>query len=619
MALFQWSLARAQAPSASVTATAPSSTSSASATPRVEPVRRKPPAKLPSVTVSTTATIAEASSRPDAGESRTSSVTTTAVTMSDAGAASTAPRDVREVRAPVAVKPAATQQRSTLTTETAPTAGVAATTTSTQSTSEAPQTQREPTIGVTYLNRPVFLITNDGSKNARERAKRLTEALKAAIEAGEKATPESPNVELLPQQPPALELRVRGYVIGVLTQEDAKATKHPDLEAYAKSLDEGLELFVADQRRKIALQGFAVRVAITLLVSIGGLFLLRGAQALFRRADEYLDEHSSSLRPVRVLGVPVLGVEALGAALTFALAIGRILALASIAAVAIAIGLAQFETTRPWIAVIVQWSSERLLSAIEEFVLMLPRLFLAALLVLIGSAAVRVARVLFDDSTTTATPWGTVSRRRAKVLKFLIPVGVFVLIVPLAVAAVFGRFHTPLELLIIALVVGASLGLAPLVASGGMGLAATWHGTLQLGDHITVGQKSGRVSGVNPFWVNLESPSGELCSVPLLSLVNTAVIHRGSVSSERIELRVRRPSDIPRALETLRALAAEYSERVAVECLAFDNDSVRVAIDIFAEARQTAELVSRLANPQLEPAVLELTRKPYPDMVRGPS
>ncbi len=479
--------------------------------------------------------------------------------------------------------------------------------------------RKVPTIGVTYLNRPVFLIDNDGSKNAKERAKRLSEALKVAIEAPEKANPDANNVDLVPQQPPGLELQVRGFVVGSLTPQDAKSAGFSDLESYAKSLDDGLELFVPDQRRKIALQGFAVRVAITLLVSIIGLFMLRGAQAVFHRADEYLDEHSSSLRPVRVLGVPVLGVEALGAALTFVLAIGRMVTLASIAAVTVAVGLAQFETTRPWIAVIVEWSSARLFSAIEELVLMLPRLLLAILLLLVGSAAVRVARVLFDDSTTTATPWGTVSRRRAKVLKFLIPVGVFVLIVPLAVAAVFGRFRTPIELLILALVVGGSLGLAPLVASGGMGLAATWHGTLQLGDHITVGQKTGRVSGINPFWVSLETPSGDLCSVPLLSLVNTPVIHRANTSHERIELSVRRPSDIPAALESLRNLALELSERVTVECLGFDSETLRVAIDVSAEARLVADLVTRLANPELQPSVLELTRRPYPDMVRGPS
>lgn len=492
------------------------------------------------------------------------------------------------------------------------------TTATSAATPEPTSTIPAPSIGITYLNRPVFFIADDGSKAAKERAKRLTEALKTAIEAPDKSTPEAPNVEL-EKHSTGVELHVRGYAVGTLTPQDALAAGHGDFDIYAKSLDEGLDLFIADQRRRIALQGFAVRVAITLLVSIGGLFLLRLAQALFRRADDYLDEHSSSLRPVRVLGVPVLGVEALGAALTFALAIGRIVALASITALTVAIGLAQFDTTRPWIAVIVEWSSERVFHAIEELVLMLPRLLLAALLLLIGSAAVRVARVLFDDSTTTATPWGTVSRRRAKVLKFLIPIGVFVLVVPLAVGAVFGRFHTPIELLIVALVLGGSLGLAPLVASGGMGLAATWHGTIQLGDYITVAGKSGRVSGVNPFWVSLETPSGELCSVPLLALVNTPVVHRVNTTFERIELRLARPNDIPALLENLRILATDVSEKVSVECLHFDAETVGVAIDVSAEPLHVARLVNHLAKPELDPPVLELTRKPYPDMVRGPN
>src|SRR5690606_26683582 len=77
-------------------------------------------------------------------------------------------------------------------------------------TSESP-----PSLGVTYLNRAVFLIATDGSKASVERRKRLSEALKAAIEAENKATPDAPNVELVTQQPDHMELRVRGHAVGV--------------------------------------------------------------------------------------------------------------------------------------------------------------------------------------------------------------------------------------------------------------------------------------------------------------------------------------------------------------------------------------------------------------------
>src|SRR5690606_10681397 len=86
-----------------------------------------------------------------------------------------------------------------------------------------------PSIGVSYLNRAVFLLANDGSKTAKERAKRLSEALKAAIEADAKAAPDAPNVELVMQPPNAMELRVRGHVVGTLTDKDAIAARQPDL------------------------------------------------------------------------------------------------------------------------------------------------------------------------------------------------------------------------------------------------------------------------------------------------------------------------------------------------------------------------------------------------------
>lgn len=486
-------------------------------------------------------------------------------------------------------------------------------------TAPAPVAPPPPSLGVTYLNRAVFLIATDGTKVAGERRKRLSDALKRAIEAEEKATPDSPNVEIVLQPPDNMELRVRGHIVGVLTDKDAIAARQPDLASYAKALDEGLELFVADQRRKVALQGIAVRIAIAMVVSIIGLFFLRLAQALFARADEYIDEHSASIRPFKVLGVPVLGVEGLNAVITFVVAIGRIATLVGIAVVAAAIALAQFELTRPWIAVAATWSTARLFSGFEEAVLVLPRLLLAAALLLVGSAAVRVARVLFDDTTTTATPWGTMSRRRARVLRVLVPVGVFILVVPLAAAAVFGRFHTPIEIVIIALVLGASLGLAPLVAAGGMGLAATWHGVLLNGDHITVGDKRGRVVRMNPFWVELEDENGLRRDVPMLSLINSTITHHLEPAPQRLVVKIKRPADIPAALESVHRLVKESCPKRTIECLGFDAEHAQLAIDVWAEPQQTADLVRRLADPQIEHPVLELTRVQYPDMVRSPA
>lgn len=479
-------------------------------------------------------------------------------------------------------------------------------------TSESP-----PSLGVTYLNRAVFLIATDGSKASVERRKRLSEALKAAIEAENKATPDAPNVELVTQQPDHMELRVRGHAVGVLSDRDAAAARQPDLATYARALEEGLELFVADQRRKRALQGVAVRVAIALGVSLIGLFLLRLAQTLFARADEYIDERSVAIRPFTVLGVPVIGVEGLNALITFVVAIGRIATWIGIVVVTAAIALAQFDTTRPWIAVVAKWSTARLFAGFEEAALIFPRLVVAAVLLLGGSAAVRVARVLFDDATTTATPWGTVSRLRARVLRVLVPIGVFILVVPLAAAAVFGRFHTPIELVILALVLGASLGIAPLVASGGMGLAATWQGVLLNGDHITVGDKRGRIVRMNPFWIELEDEHGLRRDVPMLSLVNATITHHLEPAPQRFVVKLARPADIPAAMEALSALTKVSCPKHSVDCLSFGAAFAEFAIDVWAEPQQTSELVRRLADPGLEQPVLELSRCQRSDGARS--
>src|SRR5262249_18391771 len=154
-------------------------------------------------------------------------------------------------------------------------------------------------------------------------ARKISAALAEAIEAPLKADRGGPTAETRMSGTSTLALFVRGHPVAELTAADAEADGAPTLEELGRSLEDGLSLVVADQRRRAALQGTALRVFFALLILFAGILLLRLARHLFGRADEYLDDKSGALRPVTILDVPIVGAEAIGAAAALTIAIGR--------------------------------------------------------------------------------------------------------------------------------------------------------------------------------------------------------------------------------------------------------------------------------------------------------
>jgi small-conductance mechanosensitive channel len=464
----------------------------------------------------------------------------------------------------------------------------------TKTSSTAPAARRAP---VTFRSQPIFYIAGDDATRTR----RLSEALRGAIDAPARAHPDAPNIEIVRVSSSTVALRVRGYVIGDLYSSDAAPAQ--TFDAYVAELAGGLELFVQDQRRKAALQGSALRVFFAALIIVIGLLVLRLARYLFKRADESIDDRAAAMKPITLLGVPIIGPEALGAAAALAVALGRITAYVGIIVATISLSLWQFELARGWVGAFLKWASTPLVGGLEELLKALPRLGLAALLIAAGNGALRVIRVLFDSAASGRTTWA-LNPDRARVLRTVASVAVVLVITPLAIASVFGQFHSPLEVLLIACAATFALAFGPLLASGAVGLSMLWRGPFEVGDRIGLGAVRGKVVRVSPWDVEIDGDDGRKSRVPMLALLSTTVEKMSAARPSILRATVKRNGSIGETLS--KVLDAVREPTATIACVGFDESVVKIELRTASDRAERAMLA--MAEGAEGVAILECAR-----------
>jgi hypothetical protein len=383
---------------------------------------------------------------------------------------------------------------------------------------------------VSYQNQTVLYLAESlhGIEKV-DRAKRASRALSSALESKDPAMPGAHVAEVRTISSSTVALYVRGYLITELYDADAHAAGYATLQEYAKDIDDSIGLYVADNLRRRALQGFALRLFFAVIIALVGLISFRVLARLFDRADEFIYERRASLRPVTILRVPIVSQETLGAAVTFALAIGRVVVYVAASVATLSLILAQFDATRAWVGRAIAWGTAPMLSALEALGRALPGLVLAAALFVALKAILRVFGLLLDSVAEGRESLRGVTPERVRVLRAILPIGAVILVAPLIVASAFGSFHTPLEIITIAAAAAGAIAFVPMLAAGIVGLMVLWRHAIRVGDWLQIGDVGGRVVEVSPWEIVFDRGRDMRAVVPMLAILfrpmNKSIVH----------------------------------------------------------------------------------------------
>lgn len=220
-------------------------------------------------------------------------------------------------------------------------------------TPEQPPLPPLPTTAPTAISDGVVVVVADqptplvfhlplGNTDERQRATNAGHALRNALEL--RPVDGAPRAEVLVADD-AARIRIWGRTVATFNEADARAAGYPSLTVFGEQLETRLLHFVAGYEERRSLQQLAFHIFFSVFLCLLGLLTLRGIGRAFVRFDAAVE--SRELRPLVLLGVPVLSSDAVRGLLATAMVFARVVAVAGVIVVVVGASLAQFDTTRP--------------------------------------------------------------------------------------------------------------------------------------------------------------------------------------------------------------------------------------------------------------------------------
>ena len=375
-------------------------------------------------------------------------------------------------------------------------------------------------VAVTYREEVAFWLYSDmAERSAAQRAREASAALAGALDlTAEEVARDVPAAQVAFREGVA-HVRVRGVLVALLHPQDATAAGFPDLQSYGEHVQAQLMEFVPAQLRRGSLQRTVLHVFLSVFLALLAALALRQLRSAFDRLDEILESRRGALPGLTIFKLPLMSSEAVGGTLALAGVLGRWLAYLATLGVGAAAVLGQFDATRPWLTSAGKDAGRILLNGVQAVGGAVPSLFLAALLVLALQGAFRVLDVLLSGVKSGRLHWSGLTPERVGVARLAARTGLTVGVLPLLVAAVFGRFGTPLETVAVVTAGVLVVAFVPVLASTVTGAVLVWRQGLKPGDWVEVGAHRGEVTSISLLALIMVPDEGGTVTVPTLSLL----------------------------------------------------------------------------------------------------
>jgi hypothetical protein len=388
-------------------------------------------------------------------------------------------------------------------------------------------------------------------------------------------------------------VRIYGKAVATLGLADAQAAGAPTVAVYAEQLQTALVPFVASLEERSSLKALLFHVFLSVTLVLVGVLTLRGARRAFARVDASVDERA--LPPLSVLGVTVLSADAVRGLLTSMLGVVRVVAYLSVVVVTAVAVFAQFPSTRAIVVDVAAAAGVPVVEGLARALASLPGVVLAGVLLLAWRGFALFARAWLDGVAAGRVQANSVEPRQVAVVRVAVAVGGAAVVLPLAVAAAFGRFGTPLEHLALGFGAAVLVALVPLLSSAAVGALFVWRGALVVGEWVQLGSGADAVVGeivrVGLSDVVLVPARGGTVTVAALSLLWRPLMRLPQAPRGTVVLRCARD----RGVDVVKAaIVAAVGEGVDVRVVGVDAAAVVVEVaakDVDAAVRAVAVAV----------------------------
>lgn len=477
-----------------------------------------------------------------------------------------------------------------------------------ESEEEISEERGKPFHPVTFKEKQAFKIfyENDSdNEKVLKRASDASEKLERAINADEPLDESSPLVDLVVRDSGLLEIKVRGYKVTDLTREDQLLAGYQSTEDYREFLKGELQSFVKDELNRLRIQESALKFFLSIFFALIGFVVFKQIHQAFNRAEVALEERRESFAPVVFFSETLLSGQALGGILALLLVIGRVFAYVIVILSTFAAIMGQFSASREILGSFFSESLSQMVKVLQSLLEAIPGLLLGLILIFILHLSLKVLDLFLKSARSGRISVGFLNSGRVPVVRFWGVAVLFVIFTPLILASIFGRFHTPLEIVFLMIVVALALATLPVLISIAVGSFVLWQGNIKPGQWIEVGDKSGEVTDVSIHKITIVPEVGGRVYIPMTLMLLNPCFEKKEAPKSEFQVRVLRKDTLKVTQQKVEEVFPKSLE-VTVTCLSVSSKEFLFAL--YAPQFQSdlrKELLNHLSEAH-EAGVIEL-------------
>ena len=415
-----------------------------------------------------------------------------------------------------------------------------------------------------------------------ERAHAASEALTRAVE-----TAGTEDVRVVPEGE-AMVVYAGSIPIVELYPEDAVTSGYASPETHVAAVAGRVRDAVRAEKKRSAIAGTVFSFSLLVFVGLVAFYVLQKAGEFFDRARKWMLDNPDRISGIRIQSQEVVGPTALRGGALVTLIVGRFVAQIGVVYLWLVFALSLFESTRPYTEKLTGFVVTPLSDLAGRLAASLP----LAVVGVVSSVAVyvllRFVQLFFEGVARrqTVIPW--LPPDLAAPTSVLVRVGIIVFAVVFAAPIVTGDAQGTLARAGAIALFGLGLASTPLVASVTVGMLIVYGRRVRVGQHVEIGNRSGKVAGVG--LVDVRLLDGDGCEVRIPHLL--ALFHPTTIVGMRPRLGIdvtvshaAPPKDVKRVL--LEAASAQ-GERPHVELSAIDAESAVYRIIVSVGSDTTA-------------------------------
>jgi len=455
----------------------------------------------------------------------------------------------------------------------------------------------------------IYHEKKDGAESAKRRAKKASNALEKALTAAAPLNPESTQVDVLLDDD-KVEVRIRGFKILQLDKADMKASGFKNLKDYQEQVSMDFSAFVGEEFDRVQIQRIALQFFLSVFFALMGFVVFRKTRTAFNQADLIIEQKRESFKPFVFMSENLISGQALGGILAITLVIGRVFAYFVVIFTSLAAISGQFRFSRNIMSDFFSQILKQTFKTFQSLLEAIPGLLLATTLLFFFYLSLKVLNLFLKGVRSGRISWAFLMANRIPVLRFWGTALLCTFFFPLVIASLFGRFHSPLEIIVIIMATVFGLATIPVLASIAVGSFVLWHGSLRPGLWIRIGEKSGEITDINLHKMIIVPEVGGRVHVPMLQLLFKSWSESKDNPKREYFFTIKRQASLDKTLETLTQLFSDQKEAFEITCLSVSKNEFSIRLrtpSFFQEARATVLKILSDAN---DSGVLELGPQP---------